>query len=533
MKVARALGAAVCALALIMTGCSNSSTSGSGQRVTYANGGTFTEQIGADPGNLDPHLMQQPVTYELVSFAYDTLINIDHQSGKVVSQLAQTWQVTPNSVTFDLRRDVTCADGGRLTPSVVAANFDYIKDPKHASTVIGGQLPDTNFTVRADDGAGTVTITTAKPYGFLLEGAGLVPIVCPKGLANRSQLAHHTFGTGPFNLVESVADDHYTFQARKDYRWGPGGAGTNVPGFPDKVVFRIVTNETTAANLLLSGQLNAAGASGPDYKRLQGHGFQELSIASGPYSVWYNQRPGHPGADPAVRKALTMALDLDQLTKVVTQDNGSRATSLEVNEPKPCRANIVAGTLPNHDTAGAAAMLDQSGWTAGTGGVRTKGGQQLSVTLLYPSVGADATGAGMELISQWWKQLGVDVKLKPQNNNALVQTLFGTGSWDAAWLVIGISYPTEFSQYVTGPAPPQGQNFAGVANADYRRFSAEAIKTPSQAGCGLWAQAEQTLLRNLDVVPVANINGLLFASKARYTIGVFGSEPTSLRLLAT
>lgn len=501
--------AAALLVALAIAGCGSEA-----KPAKLAGGGTYTEPLGTDPGNLNPLAAQQITTNEVASFAYDTLINIDPH-GRVVPQLAERWTVSPKRVTYTLRDGITCADGTPLTASAVAANYTWIKDPKHQSSAIADKLPSADFTVTADDAARTVTIAVPKAYGFLVPGSGLVPIVCPKGLKDPKSLAHATDGTGPFVLTEAVADDHLTLSVRKGYRWGPGGATTSVPGFPAKVTFKIVKDESTEANLLLSGQLSTAYVSGPDRARLEGHGFQKSAAPGGPQELWFNQRAGRPTADPAVRRALVSALDLDEVTKVVTQGVGERARSLTVLEPRPCRADTTAGALPGHDPA---AALDH-------------GSKPLSITLIYPSAGAP-TAAAMELIAQTWKQLGVDVKLKGLGGTAFQQTLFGGASWDVAWLSVGIAYPNELSAYVTGAASPQGQNFAAIVNDEYTRLAAQALGTPGSAGCDLWAQADRALMTNLDVVPVATDIVLGYTRGARMREGIVGTEPTSIRILA-
>ena len=47
-------------------------------------------------------------------------------------------------------------------------------------------------------------------------------------------------GTGPYELTEAVPGDHYTYQIRDGYTWGPNGATTAEEGMPDTVVMKIV-----------------------------------------------------------------------------------------------------------------------------------------------------------------------------------------------------------------------------------------------------------------------------------------------------
>jgi peptide/nickel transport system substrate-binding protein len=518
----------VTAASLTLAACTGSSAGSSND---FADGGTFVATINTDPGNLDPQRAADVVTNLFDYFAYDTLINLDAK-GNPVSQLASKWTSTPTTATFTLRDDVTCSDGSKLTASLVKANFDFIKNPKSQSSMIGSQLPSAEYTTTADDATNTFTITMKTPYSFLLAGAGLVPIVCQKGMANRKLLAHGVDGTGPFRLTQSVAGDHYTFTARKDYKWGPDGATAQAPGFPDKVTFKVVQNSTTAVNLFLTGQLNAIDVSGVDHKRLTGRGYLEIKSPGGPIDFFFNERAGHPGADPQVRRALAMALDLPQLIKVVTEASGTAPANLEVNQPKPCRIPTVPGTLPAHDPAGAKALLEQAGWHAGSDGVRTKDGSRLAIKLLYVG-GTPAEDAAMELTRDWWKDLGADVTLKGVSGNVVSQTLFTNGGgWDVSALGIGVSYPSQLVPFLSGPAAPDGQNFGAIQNPDYDRLVEQASSTVGSDACQVWADAEKELFKRVDLLPVSVTTAYSYGNKARYSFGVNGIEPTSIRLLA-
>lgn len=516
--------------ALVAAGSLAACTSGSNPGNAHKDvltGGTYVTALPSDPGNLHPLRAQQVTTNNVVGLTYDTLLD-DTTAGKLVPQLATTWRVTPTSVTYTLRKGVTCSDGTALTAGAVAANFDWIKNPKNGSSYLGSNLPDSDYTVRSDDTAGTVTISRTKPYGFLLDGTGLIPIVCPKGLSNPKLLAQGTDGTGPYVVSSYKADDQITLKVRSDYRWGPNGAGTDVAGVPARIVLRIIKDSSTQINLFLAGQLNDASATGPDEARLKGHGFQTLAVPTGPAELFFNQR--NPALrDPRVRKALTTALDLDTLTKVLTDRTGQRATSLTQLEPRPCTADDTSGVLPAFDQGAAAALLDQAGWTKGADGTRRKNGQALSLTVGYPS-GTAETDAAMELVDQEWHDLGVTVRLRGQGSDAFVQTLFGGGHWDVALLSVNIYYPNSFVAYASGAVPPAGQNFAAIHNAEYERLTAQALSTPGSAGCDLWSQAERSLFANLDVVPIATTVGNTYLRGVSYSPSLDGVDPTSIRL---
>ena len=159
-----------------------------------------------------------------------------------------------------------------------------------------------------------------------------------RGLADRSILAAGTDGTGPFVLEEAVANDHYTFSAREDYTWGPDGATSELPGFPSEVVVRIIANESTAANLLLSGEVDVATIAGADRQRVENEGYFVTEKQAIVGEFFFNQMEGLPTADVAVRQALMGAVDLQELMSVQTSGQrcaGNRARRERCPRPAP------------------------------------------------------------------------------------------------------------------------------------------------------------------------------------------------------
>src|SRR5262249_42565187 len=122
----------------------------------------------------------------------------------------------------------------------------------------------------ANSRAGTVTIRLNKPFGELLLGLAMpwASIVCPAGLRHPDSLKTKPSGSGPYVLTSLKRGSQYVFKARPNYNWGPGGWTTKKAGTPQTIIIKIVANESTAANLLLTGSLNAMSLTGPDYARL-------------------------------------------------------------------------------------------------------------------------------------------------------------------------------------------------------------------------------------------------------------------------
>ncbi|MEV8636914.1 ABC transporter substrate-binding protein [Streptosporangium sp. NPDC051023] len=517
--------AVLASLSLLAAACGGAASSPSGKPV---DGGTFSFALSTDPGVLDPAMAVLSVTNTVLSLAYDTLVSTTND-GKIVPGLAEKWDVKPDSVTFTLRKDVTCSDGSKLTAADVAENVNHVADPATKSPVYGVLIPE-GMKAEADDAAGTVTLSTPKPFSFILENTPQIFIVCGKGVKDRSLIARATSGTGPYKLVEAVPSDHYTFQLRKDYAWGPGGATTKNQGQPEKVVLKVVPNEQTAANLLISGGLNGAVIYGADRKRLEATpGMGKFVLPMGNGQFFYHQGDDRPSKDPAVRKALTQAVNLPELAGIASSGTGRPATGL-VMYPRPCQGDSVAGHVPAFDAAAAAAALDAAGWKAGADGIRVKDGKKLSLRLLYVTTRGAGVQAANEYLAQAWKKVGAEVTLNGVIDTKLSESLNATQDWDVVWLPIGVTLPTQLVGFLSGPAAPKGANFAHLHNTRYETLIAEAVTKPGEEGCKRWIESESALFENADLVPVVENTVLVAQKGATFDFPAGSFAPTTIRM---
>ncbi len=505
-----------------------SADGGSTDAGSVGSGGTVTIGMPNDPGNLDPSMTVLSATRSVSHFTYDTLVN-QMPDGSFVSGIAASWKVQPSSIEFTLNPDVTCSDGSKFTATDAKNNIEFVSDPKNKSPLLGVMLLP-GLTASADDAKHTVTVTSPSPNAFLLNGFAGVFMVCRAGLADHKKLAQQAIGTGPFVLSEAVADDHYTFTRNTKYTWGPGGRPMEGAGVPDTVNARVITNTTTLANLLISGEVNIGTVVGADATRLNEAGLKHADVKAPLGEFFFNQDKGHPGADPAVREALITALNRDALMKVSAGGTGSPSAGLVTIEPRPCGTDTVTGHLPDYDVAKAKQILDAAGWVPGADGIRAKDGAKLALTFIYPQQGGDALAAGAELLAQMWKELGVDTKLQVISPTQLNEVAFGTGAWDAGWIQIGISLPSQLPPFLSGPVPPNGTNFAHLANATYDQDSKKALATGDvKAACALWDSAETALFTAFDVTPMFDANTSAYMNGA--TMNVVGGEfdATSIR----
>jgi len=527
--------AATGAAALALTACGGSggsdgsSTGGGSGGGSYVRDGSFTVALRGKPDNLDPHRTVLEFAINYFQFTYDYLVTVDGE-GRLQPALATRWEETPRSVTFTLADGVTCSDGSPVTATTVKQNLDLVKDPRVQSSLLGVAVPDGEYTVSADDRARTVTVRLGAPNGQFVTSLQLLPIICGRGLRDRSLLQRASSGSGPYELT-SIDGDRYTLTRRDDYRWGPGGADTSAAGLPRTVELRAVPNPSTTANLLLSGDVGVGLVTGADGRRLQQSG---LTIRQVPWTVaftWFNQARGRPTADPDVRRALAMTLPREDLSRILYGGAGEVGDGI-LSGKLACDDDAAGEAIPTGDAAAAAALLDQAGWREGGDGIRSKDGQRLTLTAPYDGENG-GFAAGVELIQQAWRAIGVELKPRSLGTEATVAEAFA-GSYDVLPLFeVGATLPGQFSGFVSGPAPDAGQNFGHVANADYERLSAQARGKTGEAGCRLWTEAHAALLEQSDVVPVVEAQSSWYlGDDVQLDVNSLGPIPTSIRMLA-
>ena len=516
---ALAAGAASAAALLLLSGCTGGGASADGR---------FAVALEADPGTLDPALTVSSSANQVNRFLYDTLTAVDAE-GADVPQLAEEWAATTTEASFTLREGITCADGTELTASTVAENFAFIAEPENASPLLGFFVqPGT--VVKADDDARTVTVTSGAPDAFLLRNLSSVPIVCQSGLDDRASLTSGSAGTGLFTLEESVSGDSYTLQRRDDYAWGPDGASGNESGLPESVVFRVLQGSSTATNLLLSGEINAARGSGPDADRLRGASLFETSYPNAYGQMFFNEATDRATTDEVVRRALVAGLDLDSVRKVMTGDEGVAPKGLIPVEPRLCEGDLVAGVFPEFDTEAAEKALDDAGWVLGSDGIRAKDGSPLTLTVLYAAGSGAEFDASMELVADSWRELGAKVELVAAGDSQIGQVLDETGEWDISFVPLGFTLPSQIVPFVSGPAPLDGMNSGHIDNPAYVEHATLAASLPGVEGCEAWNAAETALFSRTDVVPVADLPRSWFGKNAEFTLVAGQIVPTSIRL---
>lgn len=507
---------ALAALALLLIACGQGSGgNGGGSEHAFGPQSTLTIRVDGPWDTFDPTGAGSLPSLELEPSLYDRLVwmGADH---KVVPYLATSWQVTPTTLKFNLRKGVTCNDGTPVTPTVVAQSFDRvlgISNPKTRSSGAAGEFGTGPFTVSADDSAGVFTLTLDSPFGAALdsfaEGTDTL-VVCPKGLVPGAT-KDAAYGSGPYTIATEDRASSITFKLRQEWSWGPNGKTAKT--LPGTIIYKIVTNETTAANLLLTGGLNIARVQGTDVKRLLaerpvGH-FKTSSFYTNP--LWMNTEPGHPTADLAVREAISTAVSADAYNQAAYGGLGTVTTSIWSTNA-PCFAAQTSQYVPKTDLVRAKSILAAAGYTADSSGKLGKNGEPLKINL----IGSTEQGAGPEYIDAQLTQLGMTVNFVNTDHVTYSTSWLQPGKFDV--LVPGIAgdlVGQNMSSY-TGLDRPAGGNFSRLHDPQIDALIKKAEQEVGPQACSDWANLQIAFLKNYYVHPLSAQDFYWFSTNPKW-----------------
>ncbi len=225
--------------------------------VVAAQGTTLVFGLSGNPDTLDPQKTAGTLTFQVVKSFYDTLVEPD-QSGKIVPALAQSWNISPDGLTwtFSLRKDVSFQNGQPFTSKDVKATLDRIMDEKTASPKRSEYAAIKS--IRTPD-AYTVVLTLSQPYAPLLAtlASGWSAILPSELIASGHNFATEPMGTGPFKFDKWIRDSKITM-VRNDKYWIKG-----TPKLP-KVDFQIIPERSVQVQGLGVGSIDALEFIDPD-----------------------------------------------------------------------------------------------------------------------------------------------------------------------------------------------------------------------------------------------------------------------------
>jgi peptide/nickel transport system substrate-binding protein len=349
---------------------------GAGFLVPLANaaskqGGTLTYIVTPEPASLIPLTTTAGGNAEIGPKVVEGLLTYDAALNPK-PLLATAWEVAKDGLQyrFTLRRGVKWHDGEDFTSADVAFSILTLKQvhPRGRSTfanVVEVQTPDPY----------TAILLLSKPAPYLLTAlAGTESPIVPKHLYEGTDIAanpHNSapIGTGPFIFKEFVKGSHVILERNPNYWDKP-------KPYLDKIVLRFIPDAVARAAALESGAADLGGQAIPlsDVKRFSALPNVRVDTINWPYLSNHQQLIFNLDSpvlqNKAVRKAISQAIDVNALNKVVWYGYGeTSAAAIGVANAKYHNADIAYFPV---DLKGAEEALDAAGLKRGADGTRVK-----------------------------------------------------------------------------------------------------------------------------------------------------------------
>src|SRR2546421_571554 len=313
----------------------------------------------SEAATMDPHLSGSKVARQVYHNIYEPLVTLDTRLG-IKPGLAESWsQPDPKTLVFKLRRGVKFHDGTDFNAEAAKFNFDRMKtEPK---SIRKGEVANID-TVEVVDAA-TIKVNLKKADASLLatltDRAGMM--ISPKVVQERGvELGRNArgAGTGPFEFVEWVKDDHLLIKRNESYWSKQGGP------YLERVRYRPIPDDTVKLQSLQGGEIDVIDYVQPrDVAAVKTD--KNVMVVDVPSLADFAYQLNHvrpPFNVRALRQAVAYAIDLDQIVKGVWLNVGYPA-----NGPIPPTSWAYDRAIPpiKRDLAKAKAKLAEGGKPGG------------------------------------------------------------------------------------------------------------------------------------------------------------------------
>jgi len=461
----------------------------------------FVYNNGTEPQSLDPALITGVPEARIAYALFEGLTVNDPVTAMPVPGLADRWEVSKDlrTYTFHLRA-ASWSDGTPLTAEDVADAWLRVLDPATASpyaylltdNIQGaeaynkGRGPASGVAVRAL-GRHTFQVTFVGPLPYALamltnSAYAVTPTFAVRryGPGQWTKPAHF-IGNGPFVLKAWKPQDKIVV-ARNPRYWDAGNIRL------DSITFLAIEDQNVAYDKYLAGELDYL----PDDSIPTGR-IDEVRLrpdchetpGSMVYYFTFNLKR-RPFQDVRVRKALAMAVDREELTRLVLKE-GDVPTSGFV----PPMGGYATARGNGYEPEQARRLLAQAGYPGGRGFPR--------FTVVY-NTSARHKNVCEWLQQSWKKVLGIQADLQNQEWNTYLDTRQNTHDFHLVRAGWQADYPDP-SNYLGMFRTGAAINDAQYANPRYDALLDQAGRMPAgEARNRVLEQAEDLLITQDQVI---------------------------------
>jgi len=471
--------------------------------------GALTYVVNNESAKYDPGTTAETFATPIIGNAFEGLVKYDPE-GAIIPALAESWTISDDGLTytFKLRDDAKWSDGKPvtagdfvyawkrvLTPASGAMNAPMLYSIVGAEEYFADQSTDNVAISATDDKTLTFTLKQRVPYMLQLLGySTFFPVredvvsADPDGWTTKPATY---IGTGPFKVTAMNFGESVVLEKNPDYY---DAANVSL----DKLTFRLIPDPATALAAYEAGDVDGIEAvPAPEIPRLSsedGNGFMIVPALGTTYAFFNPHQK--PLDDVRVRKALSMAIDREEIVEFVLQSADQPALGLvppgmSIAGEDFTKDRDTFGLAPTAEVDQAKALLAEAGYPDGAGFPDT-------VFVTYSSPPIEKL---LEAIQQMWKKnLNIDVKIQASEWQVFYPEVQKV-QYQIAQMGWGADYPhpmTFLDNFVTGSP----NNLAGWSNPDYDKLIADAKSTGDEkVSLDDMRKAEALIMNDMVILP--------------------------------
>ncbi|HET7043944.1 MAG TPA: ABC transporter substrate-binding protein [Gaiellaceae bacterium] len=525
-RVAGALVAAALCVGLAAAGAQARTTAGAtaSSPAVRAAGHSCLVMTGAgDPAfvrNFNPYTATGLPSGQFVRGSmYEPLIVTTLGGRHTVPWLAKSWKWSNKNrtLTLNLRKGVTWSDGTALTSADVVYSLTAGKQDK-VMDMIGAYRPGTNIKSIRAKGAYAVQINLKQADSqFIAANLNLQFVVPQHVFSKQKKISTWTnpdpVSSGPFNQIARFTTQDYVLDKNPHY-WQKGA-----PKIPCLEYVQAASNDA-ALLLIKSGQVDWTHNFVPNVEKAYvakdpQHFHSFYATTAYPVGLMLDTTK-YPYSIVAFRKALSMAIDRDKVSKLGEYGYAPPATAIGLNGLFPTwvtdkKVKAESKKLATYDPAAAKKLLTDNGFTYDGSKLLDPKGNPVSFDIHVISGWSDWV-ASLQIITKDLQAIGVaaNVKLEPDWNSwypGAASTKTATLLWQTA--SAGSPYGFFYSNLDKNAFVPSGQDATNTGNwVHYSNAAATRILDKWKGSLNVAqqhryaTQLEQIWLDNLPMVPL-------------------------------
>lgn len=432
---------------------------------------------------------------------FDALVYIDAKATPK-PLLATSWKTTDSTTwVFNLRRGVKFQDGNAVFArgqgrEVTAADVVYSinRFVKASNAFSIGDIAS----VKATDKY-TVELKTAKPNPFLvidpnqLAQVAVVPHEAIEKLGEEG-FARTPVGSGPFKVGSFTPNQTLTLTRNDSYWIKPKLSQVQFVYLPDPTVatLAVQSGRVDVLPYLLNVDSATQLATQRSVKLIQGTGSYR--------GLGFNVKTA-PFNDVSVRKAISMAIDIDGAYKSVLGPHAIRAYG-QVPPWVPFGYDPTLKNLWSYNPAGAAALLGKAGYVKNAQGQYAKNGQPLTIAI---KTIAGSQVRVLTILATQLKAFGIDTTIQQQDVSVWADDLLKGNT--------GVFFDFSYAGTTGLYALFGGENIGASNTHQYKNSAvdaefAQALQTASAVTrSSLWKRAQRTVFQETVGIPLYFENG--------------------------